>query len=107
MSYRAVFRCVAGCPGSYALDTVIYRCPVCQIALWSDYGQRPKLRFVRVSTIDEAASIKPDAHIFIRSKLPWVIIPDDMPAFEIYYDMNALWPADSLKRREALLGPGK
>jgi threonine synthase len=29
MSYRAVFRCVAGCGGTYPLDTVIYRCPVC------------------------------------------------------------------------------
>jgi threonine synthase len=29
VSYRAVFRCVAGCPGSYALDTIIYRCPTC------------------------------------------------------------------------------
>src|SRR3954469_17418112 len=29
MSYRATFRCIAGCPGSYALDTIIYRCPSC------------------------------------------------------------------------------
>ena len=29
MSYRAAFRCIAGCPGSYALDTIIYRCPTC------------------------------------------------------------------------------
>ena len=25
--YRAVFRCIAGCPGEYPLDEVIYRCP--------------------------------------------------------------------------------
>lgn len=29
MSYRAQFRCIAGCPGSYPLDTIIYRCPTC------------------------------------------------------------------------------
>jgi threonine synthase len=29
MSYSAVFRCAAGCAGTYPLDTVIYRCPVC------------------------------------------------------------------------------
>jgi threonine synthase len=29
MSYRAVFRCSAGCAGTYPLDTVIYRCPAC------------------------------------------------------------------------------
>src|ERR1700683_2495051 len=28
----------------------IYRCPVCLTALWSDYGRRPPLRFVRVGT---------------------------------------------------------
>jgi hypothetical protein len=85
----------------------IYRCPKCQTALWSDYGKRPKLRFLRIGTLDEAASVKPDVHIFTRSKLPWVRLPDDVPAFDIYYDMKTLWPAESLKRREALLGPGK
>jgi threonine synthase len=29
VSYRAQFRCIAGCPGSYPLDTIIYRCPTC------------------------------------------------------------------------------
>jgi len=29
VSYHAEFRCVSGCPGSYPLDTVIYRCPSC------------------------------------------------------------------------------
>ena len=29
MSYSAQFRCTAGCPGSYPLDTIIYRCPTC------------------------------------------------------------------------------
>jgi threonine synthase len=28
-SYSAALRCAAGCEGSYALDTVIYRCPTC------------------------------------------------------------------------------
>ena len=84
----------------------IYRCAVCRTALWSDYGRRP-MRFVRMSTLDDAAAFSPDAHIFTRSKLPWVRLPDDVPAFDIFYDMKTLWPADSLKRREALLGPGK
>jgi threonine synthase len=28
-SYRAVFRCFAGCPGEYPLTQAIYRCPTC------------------------------------------------------------------------------
>jgi threonine synthase len=29
MSYRAAFRCMAGCPGEHPLDQAIYRCPAC------------------------------------------------------------------------------
>ena len=29
MPYRAVFRCIAGCPGEHALGQPLYRCPTC------------------------------------------------------------------------------
>ena len=80
----------------------IYRCAICHTALWSDYGRRPGLRFVRVGTLDNPAALPPDAHIFTRSRLPWVELPKSAPAFEIYYDMEALWPAASLERRRVL-----
>jgi hypothetical protein len=84
----------------------VYRCPKCQTALWSDYGRRPALRFVRAGTLDEPSALSPDVHIFARSKLPWVGLPRDVPAFEVYYDMKALWPTESLERRRAILGDG-
>jgi hypothetical protein len=80
----------------------VYRCPACGTAVWSDYGRRPALRFVRVCTLDEPARLPPDVHIFTRSKLPWVTLPKDAPAFEIYYEMATLWPASSLARRRAI-----
>ncbi|HEX4158734.1 MAG TPA: GFA family protein [Rhizomicrobium sp.] len=82
----------------------IYRCPTCRTALWSDYGRRPSLRFVRVGTLDEPDALAPDVHIFTRSKLRWVALPSDVPAYEVYYDMKTLWPAESLARRKATLG---
>jgi hypothetical protein len=82
----------------------IHRCRTCRTALWSDYGSRPALRFVRVGTLDDPATLPPDVHIFTRSKLPWVQLPAAVPAFEVYYDTNALWPAPSLERRRAILG---
>jgi hypothetical protein len=85
----------------------IYRCPSCKTALWSDYGRRPALRFVRVATLDNPGALPPNAHIFTRSKLPWVRLPEDAHAFEIYYEMEKEWPADSLARRAAILGPLK
>lgn len=85
----------------------VYRCPRCATALWSDYGRRGVMVFVRVSTLEEPHSIVPDMHIFTRSKVPWVQLPPDQRAFDIYYDMQKEWPPESLARREALLGPGK
>ena len=82
----------------------IYRCGVCHTAVWSDYGRRPLLRFVRVGTLDIPTALSPNAHIFTRSKLPWIDLPKSVPAFAVYYDMETLWPAASLERRRAILG---
>ncbi len=82
----------------------VYRCPDCGTAVWSDYGRRPALRFVRVGTLDDPTALKPDVHIYVRSKLPWVALPAGAPAFEEYYDLKTVWPAESLKRRRAILG---
>ena len=82
----------------------IYRCPDCRTAVWSDYGRRPALRFVRVGTLDDPSALAPDVHIFTRSKLPWVHLPENVPSCEVYYDTEKLWPAESLERRRAVLG---
>jgi hypothetical protein len=84
----------------------IYRCPECQAALWSDYGRRGVMVFVRVATLDRAHEIAPDVHIFTRSKLPWVVLPPGARRFDEYYDMQQEWPKDSLARRRAILGDG-
>lgn len=78
----------------------IYRCPRCEIALWSDYGARPWLRFVRVGTLDDPQTIQPDVHIFARTKLPWVRLSNEAVVVDEYYDMEALWPKESLARRQ-------
>ena len=80
----------------------IFRCPACQVAVFSTYT-RPEIRFVRGGTLDEPASVTPDVHIFTRSRLPWVEVPASQPAFEVYYDQRALWPAASQERLARLI----
>src|SRR4051794_4308845 len=63
----------------------IYRCPECQVAVFSEYGA-PQVRFVRGGTLDDPAVITPDVHIYTRSKVGWLTLPDGAPAFEEYYD---------------------
>ncbi|MEO8103932.1 MAG: GFA family protein [Betaproteobacteria bacterium] len=92
-------------PSNSGKGQMIYRCPHCRIALWSNYaGAGDKLRFVRVGTLDEPDRLPPDIHIFTASKQPWVVLPPAMPAVEEYYNSAEFWPADSLERRKALMG---
>lgn len=80
----------------------IARCTGCGTALWSIYHVAPTSRFVRAMTLDHPELAPPAAHIWTRSKLPWLSLPADVPAFETYYDMAQQWPADSLARIKAL-----
>jgi hypothetical protein len=83
---------------------LIFRCPTCQVAVFSRYG-RPEVLFVRGGTLDRPSGVTPDVHIFTRSKLPWITLPDSVPAFEVYYDSKILWPAASLERLKAVIPP--
>ena len=66
--------------------------------MWSDYGRRPRLRFVRVGTQDDPGALPPRVHVFTGSKLPWVRLPEGAPSFDEYLDVRELWPAESLER---------
>jgi hypothetical protein len=77
----------------------IARCPVCRIAVWSNYpGAGDGVRFVRVGTLDDPDALPPDIHIFTQSKQPWVSLPVGTPAVEVYYERDKVWPAESLAR---------
>jgi hypothetical protein len=90
-------------PSQSGRGQIVHRCPACHVALWSHYGGRLQVAFVRAGTLDDAAAVRPSAHIFTRSKLPWVALPADQPAFEVFYDFDTQWPAESLARRAAAL----
>jgi threonine synthase len=47
--YRAVFRCISGCPGEYPLNEVIYQCPKCQDLLEVVHNVEP----LRMTSPDE------------------------------------------------------
>jgi hypothetical protein len=86
----------------------IFRCADCGTALWSKYHAAPgDTVLLRAGTLDDPASVTPDVHIFTRSRLPWVQVPAGAPAFEAFYKMSELWPAESLDRwRRNVAGEG-
>lgn len=90
-------------PTDSGLPHGIDRCSACGTGVWSEYGGRAVFRFVRVGTLDVPSACPPNVHIYVRSKLPWVTLPPDVPAFDAYYDAKGLWPTESLARRRAAL----
>jgi hypothetical protein len=95
---------VVAIPSNSGKDQKIARCPVCRIALWSNYaGAGDAVRFVRVGTLDSPDTFPPDIHIFTASKQPWVVLSEGTPVVAEFYDRNAYWPEESLARRQALL----
>ncbi len=89
-------------PRDHGRPQRIFRCPECQVAVFSEYGP-PQVLFVRGGTLDDPARVTPDVHIYTRTKVDWVTLPAGAPAFDVYYEPEKLWPADSLRRLGAVL----
>lgn len=81
---------------------IVMRCPNCRVAVWSHYaGSGEGVNFMRVGTLDEPAAMPPDIHIFTSTKLPWVELPEGVPAVSEFYDTRKYWPADAMARWRA------
>jgi len=90
---------VVDTPSRAAKGQRISRCPICKVAVWSNYsGAATSFRFVRVGTLDEPARFPADIHILYRTKHPWLTLPPDIPA-EIEYYRAPSAAAESLERR--------
>jgi hypothetical protein len=83
------------------------RCPKCYGVLWSEYGSGKCLLVVRVGTIDSVVDdegkimpmggLRPDAHIFVKSKVDWVGLEGE----RVYEEMGKkeeYWSEESLER---------
>ena len=76
----------------------VFFCDACGTYLWSRYQAAGNALFVRAGTLDDPRAVRPDVHIFTRSKLPWVEVPKGVPAFKTFYKIDEVWSEESRKR---------
>lgn len=57
-------------------------CERCGTRLWHRASEDSEWATLKVGTLDDAASISPRGHLWISKKQPWIVIPDDVPAFD-------------------------
>jgi hypothetical protein len=76
-------------------------CEACATYLWGKYHAAPgDTVMLRAGTLDDPTAVKPDVHIFTRSKLPWLTLPADVPSFESFYPRKQVWRPESIARFE-------
>lgn len=81
----------------------VFFCGKCGTYVWSRYHGAPgQALFVRAGTLENPDAVKPDVHIFTRSKVPWLKLPEGAPAFESFYNIDKVWPAESKERLRRL-----
>ncbi|MBP0438298.1 GFA family protein [Tianweitania sediminis] len=72
-----------------------WRCVDCGVLLYADHPLfGDATRFIRVGTLDEGRELEPDAHYFVRSKHPWVVIPQGVPRFDTLPDRPVIGGQD-------------
>jgi len=57
-------------------------CSVCDTRLWAEPADRPSLAMLFPGTLQNAIHLKPVAHLWVRSALPWVTIPEGVARYE-------------------------
>ncbi|MBU6267085.1 MAG: GFA family protein [Sphingomonadales bacterium] len=83
---------------------VIVRCAECGVAVFSHYPRFGRLGAgVRVGAFDEPGAFRPDAIVHVAEKMPWVPLPEGIPAFAQYYNPKELLAPEKWERMVALM----
>jgi hypothetical protein len=72
---------IQGIPKKYASSEKVIRsfCQDCSSPFAYAYSESQDKPFITVGVFDDASIFKLQEHIFVRQKLPWVHITDDLP----------------------------
>ena len=58
-----------------------YHCAACVGRLYSTNSRWPGMAIVRAGTVDGSERLEPALHIYTSTKQPWIVLPEDVPAF--------------------------
>ncbi|MFW2351432.1 GFA family protein [Qipengyuania sp.] len=60
----------------------IFGCAKCKARIYAVNDSRDGLASLRCGTLDDSATFVPAAHLWVRSKQPWIRLPDDAKAMD-------------------------
>ena len=59
-----------------------HHCVDCGVALWFSSPDYSGIIAVKPGTLDDTSTLRPIAHMWVRSAQPWLDIGNDIPVFE-------------------------
>jgi hypothetical protein len=71
----------------------IFACKHCLTRLYTVNDQRPGIVNLRAGTLDSSPEMVPAAHLWVQSKQPWVVIPDEAIVMDTQPSDTAGWMA--------------
>jgi hypothetical protein len=79
-----------------------YACMACGTSVYVSSTRFPDTYLMRGGTFDDPGIVTPGAHIWVKRKHPWIVLPADVPQFQENYDIRTLWPRESINRLNAI-----
>ena len=75
------FAFVTGTPGAYESSPQVLRkfCGACGTPLIYEAAVYPGEVHIMAGTLDTAGSLVPERHVFVRERMPWLRLGDDLP----------------------------
>ena len=70
-----------GCVCGVVRYRVMNFCPRCGTTVSHTAELRPGVRTIAAGTFDDPGWFRVDRHIWVRSKLPWVVIPEGVASY--------------------------
>lgn len=59
-----------------------HRCSACDVTLWCVPRRFPDLLNLQPGTLDDTSWLRPAAHIWTRSRQPWIVLPPDALSYD-------------------------
>ncbi len=76
-------------------------CTDCGCTVYATHSMFEKIIFPVPGTFEDMDWFAPQAHIYVKSKLSWVHLSDGAPQFQENYNIEEVWPKESLVRLHA------
>ena len=69
----------------------IFACKKCLSRIYTTNSARTGIVNLRAGTLDSSPSLEPAAHLWVKSKQPWIVIPDGVPVLNTQPEDNVGW----------------